>query len=204
LFLRYFKLFAVPNVEFVYTEPEHYSNKVDTQFSLDEKSDVRQVAGFEGQHLPAMEYDVLMMGIGYEHNLMGQVIATKESARLLQVHCFPPLSADMYQESILRLDRLASASARSAPDFNFFATGNDPYVTAAVLGEAVLSLLLRKKITNLYLCPLSTKPQALGFGLFYLSALEGKAASIIYPFVKKYSRQHSQGVGRSWVYPVSF
>ncbi|MDX0442499.1 hypothetical protein GOD94_27635 [Sinorhizobium medicae] len=204
LFLKYFKMYEVPNVEFVYTEPEHYSHKVDTQFSLDEKSDVRQVAGFEGEHLPAMEHDVLMMGIGYEHNLMGQVIATKESARLVQVHCFPPISPDMYQESILRLDRLASASARSAADFNFFTTGNDPYVTAAVLGEAVFSLYLRKKITNLYLCPLSTKPQALGFGLFYLTALEGKPASIIYPFVQKYSRQHSQGVGRSWIYPVTF
>lgn len=204
LFLRYFKMYGVKDVEFVYTEPEHYSQKVDTQFSLDDKSDVRQVAGYEGAHVPEMQHDVLMMGIGYEHNLMGQVVAKKELARLVQVHCFPPLSPDMYQESILRLDRLASASARSTEDLNFFTTANDPFVTAAVLGDAVNSLFLRKRVTNLYLCPLSTKPQALGFGLFYLASLEGRPASIIYPFVQKYSRQHSQGVGKSWIYPVSF
>lgn len=204
LFLRYFKMFGVKDVEFVYTEPEHYSQKVNTQFSLDDQAVVRGVAGYDGAHVPEMEHDVLMMGIGYEHNLMGQVVTKKESARLVQVHCFPPLSPDMYQESILRLDRLSSASARSTEDLNFFTTANDPFVTAAVLGEAVHSLFQRKKVTNLYLCPLSTKPQALGFGLFYLAALEGRPASIIYPFVQKYSRQHSQGVGKSWIYPVSF
>jgi hypothetical protein len=204
LLLKYFKAHPVDELEFIYTEPEHYSRKVETLFSLTETVNVRQVAGFEGLHNPAMDHDVVVIGIGYDHNLIGQVIANKESARVVQLHCFPSLSADMYQESILRLDRVSAVSTQNAIDLNFFATANDPYVTAAVLNEAVTLLNSKQPISNLYLSPLSTKPQALGFGLYYLANLEGRPASMIYPFTERYSRETSTGVGRGWVYPVVF
>lgn len=202
-FLKYFSCNPVPKLEFAYTEPEHYSRKVDTQFSLDETAHVRGVAGFDGAHVPEMTNDIVIVGIGYDHSLVGQVLSNKESARIVQMHCFPSLSADMYQESILRLDKVSSISNQNAPDLNYFATANDPYVTAAVLSEAYGTLSRRQPITNLYLCPLSTKPQALGFGLYYLSDLRSSPASIIYPFTSRYSRQTSTGIGHSWLYPVT-
>ncbi|WP_310388783.1 hypothetical protein [Rhizobium sp. 1399] len=125
---------------------------------------VRQVAGFEGLNNAGMDHDVVVIGIGYDHNLVGQVIANKESARVVQLHCFPSLSGDMYQESILRLARVSAVSTQNAVDLNFFATANDPYVTAAVLDEAISLLNSKQRISNLYLSPLSTKPQALGLG----------------------------------------
>ncbi|WP_426232366.1 hypothetical protein [Pararhizobium sp. DWP3-4] len=204
LLLKYFKANPVEELEFIYTEPGHYSRKVETRFSLTETVTVRQVAGFEGLHNPEMDHDVVVIGIGYDHSLIGQVIANKESARVVQLHCFPSLSADMYQESILRLDRVSAVSTQNAVDLNFFATANDPYVTAAVLDEAVTLLNSKQRISNLYLSPLSTKPQALGFGLYYLSRLEGRAASMIYPFTERYSRETSTGMGRGWVYPIVF
>lgn len=204
LLLKYFKANPVEELEFIYTEPEHYSRKVETRFSLTETVNVRQVAGFEGLHNPAMDHDVVIVGIGYDHNLIGQVIANKESARVVQLHCFPSLSADMYQESILRLDRVSAVSTQNSIDLNFFATANDPYVTAAVLNEAVTLLNSKQPISNLYLSPVSTKPQALGFGLYYLANLEGRPASMIYPFTERYSRETSTGVGRGWVYPIVF
>lgn len=200
-FLKYLKNIGITSFDMIYTEPEHYSRKAETKFSLDDVSMVRQVVGYEGQHTPDMSDDILLVGVGYDHNLIARVILAKESALLIQLHAFPSLSADMYHESILRLDRVSSAS-RIANDQIYFSSANDPYVTAAELSNAYADLVGRRRITNAYFSPLATKPQALGFGLFFLKELEDKPASIIFPFSKRYSRETSKGVGRSWVYPI--
>jgi hypothetical protein len=109
----------------------------------------------------------------------------------------------MYHESLLRLDRVSSAGEISQ-DNVFFSSANDPYVTAATLSEAVAVISARKPITNLYLSTLSTKAQAVGFGLFYLTEMRRQPASIIFPFFKRYSRETSKGWGRTWVYPIAF
>jgi hypothetical protein len=186
----------------IYTEPEHYTRRAETNFSLDEVVEVRQVAGFEGTHDPDMSNDVLILGGGYDHSLMGRAILSKENARIIHLHSLPSLSADMYHESLLRLDRVSFGSARSAEDLTAYCSANDPFVTAAVLSETLEDISSRKPISNLYLAPLATKPQALGFGLFYLRELEGTASSIIFPFFGQYSRETSKGVGRTWIYPV--
>lgn len=202
LFLMYYlKRNNVHNFDFIYTEPQHYSRKAETAFSLDEDSLVRQVAGFEGQHIIDMTSDVLILGGGYDHSLVGRVIANKESAKLVQLQSLPSLSADMYHESLLRLDRVASTSETSE-DHLFYSSANDPFVTAETLSTAVSALSAKRSISNLYLSTLATKPQAVGFGLFYLRELEGRAASIIYPYFNRYSRETSSGRGRSWLYPI--
>ena len=202
LFLMYYlKSIGVKSFDFIYTEPQHYSRKAETAFSLDEDSVVRQVAGFEGQHVIDMTSDVLILGGGYDHSLVGRVIANKESAKLVQLQSLPSLSADMYHESLLRLDRVASTSETSE-DHLFYSSANDPFVTAETLSTALSSLTAKRQISNLYLSTLATKPQAVGFGLFYLHELEGAAASIIYPYFNRYSRETSSGRGRSWLYPI--
>jgi hypothetical protein len=83
-----------------------------------------------------------------------------------------------------------------------YSSANDPFVTAAILSETYEEIAGRRPISNLYLASLATKPQAVGFGLFYLRELEGTASSIIFPFFGEYSKETSKGVGRTWVYPI--
>ena len=54
------------------------------------------------------------------------------------------------------------------------------------------------------LSPLATKPQALGFALFYLQELLDQPASVLFPFSRRYERETSNGVGRVWSYEICF
>lgn len=198
----YLKSNGIKKFDMLYTEPKHYSRKADTTFSQ-KVADVRQVAGFEGTHSLSTTNDVLLLGVGYDHVPMGRAILHKENARLIQLHSLPSLSADMYHESLLRLDRVSSVTGRPNERSVYFASASDPYVTATTLSEAYHELNCRRTISNLYLCPLATKVQAVGFGLFYLSELQGSASSIILPEIESYSRETSSGVGKSWLYPIN-
>lgn len=199
--LKYMKAQGFIEFNMLYTEPGQYSRKEDTPFSLDDVNEVRQVSGYEGLHSHDMSQDLIIIGTGYDHELISRVILEKEGSRLVQLHSLPSLSADMYQESLIRLDR-ASVPSHPNDDQVFFSSANDPYLTATALSRAYRRLKSMRNITNLYLSPLATKPQALGFGLFYIAELEGTSASVIFPYSSKYSRETSKGVGRSWVYPI--
>jgi len=205
--LRYFKVLGVNKFDMVYAEPLHYARKEDTDFTLSDVSEVRQVSGFEGTHNVDMSRevsnDLLFLGVGYDSDLMSRVSLDKDRARQLQLHSLPSLSADMYQESLIRLDR-AGLSNSKGDDQVFFSSANDPFFTAVALSRALQKICTTKPPSNLYLSPLATKPQTLGFGLFYLKELDGKPASIIFPFSEKYSRETSKGIGRRWVYPIIF
>ncbi|MFN7957245.1 MAG: hypothetical protein U0P46_02800 [Holophagaceae bacterium] len=199
--LLYLKYKGFNEFDMLYTEPIRYQRKDETKFTLADVSEVRQVEGFAGSHDTNMSNDVLIVGVGYDHNLVSRVILEKSSARLVQLHSLPSLSADMYQESILRLDRV-STRAKPLDDQIFFSSANDPYATMAALASAFKELHTQRPITNLYLSPLATKPQALGFGLYYLLHKPMEACSIIFPFSDSYDKETGKGVGRSWVYPI--
>jgi hypothetical protein len=200
--MKYLRDSGIKSFDALYTEPSHYSRKADTTFSK-QVSIVRQVEGFEGAHQSDVSNDVLLLGVGYDHDPMARTILHKDNARLVQLHSLPSLSADMYHESLLRLYQVSSVSARPNDESVYFASANDPFVTASALSRAWREMNARRAVTNLYLCPLATKAQALGFGLFFLSELENTPASIILPSIESYSRETSTGVGRSWLYPIS-
>ena len=107
-----------------------------------------------------------------------------------------------YHESLLRLDRVAPASVRPNDDAVYFASANDPFVTASTLSRAWREMNARRPVTNLYLCPLATKVQALGFGLFFLSELENSPASIILPSVELVLAGNKHGRGTKRLYPI--
>lgn len=199
--LKYLRDAGVTSFDTIYTEPSHYSKKADTTFSVG-SSAVRTVDGFGGSHQPDQINDILILGVGYDDSLMAQVILNKDNARLVQLHSLPSLSADMYHESLLRLDRVSAVPARVMDDEVYFCSANDPYVIADTLSQAVVQLRGRRPITNLYLSPLATKVQALGFGLYYLRNLENDTASVILPVIDSYSRETSTGIGRTWLYPI--
>ena len=87
----------------MYAEPDHYKKRERTAFSGDEIREVRQVAGFEGIHIPDNSHDVLILGLGYDDHLISAVAEDENKARKVQLYGFPSLRADMYQENVLRV-----------------------------------------------------------------------------------------------------
>ena len=112
----------------------------------------------------------------------------------------------MYQENVLRATRASEQLGSSGKDAidSYFAPANDPFETANSLAEIVGEQNRVTPVTNLYLCPVSTKVQTLGFGLYYLTEWAGKNASVIFPFCKTYARETSTGLSRTWWYRVEF
>ena len=192
---------GVSQFDLLYTEPAQYSRRAETQFSIGEDVRVVSVEGYVGTHDVDTSGDLMVIGIGYDHHLISHAIQAKENARVVELHSFPSLSADMYHESILRLDRVSSERSRVGDEVQY-SSANDPFVVAASVAAAIRIAETRRRVTNIYLSPLATKPQAVGFGLHYLKRRRGTAASIIYPLRPNYDKETSTGVGRSWVYPV--
>lgn len=190
------------SLDVIYTEPSHYSRKAETVFSSD-VYEVRQVGGYEGAHSTDLSKDVLLIGCGYDHGLVSEVISYKGGARVLQLLSLPSLSADMYQESLVRLQRVVDSPSSVSEVQIAYASANDPFATFMALEESI-SRIARAQgvVTNLYLSPLATKPQVIGFCLFYIKRLGGEPASMIFPFARSYSKETSKGVGRVWLYKL--
>lgn len=201
--IRAFMTAGLKRFDALYSEPLTYDKKENTRFSDEQVFEVRQVAGYEGNHAANVSNDVLIIGSGYDHELVVHVAEHKENAKKVQLLGLPSLRADMYQENVLRASRAANAIGGERETVrNYFAPANNPFVTAAVLREIVSELTKRQAITNLYLSPLATKPQALGFAIYYVTEWLGKEASIIFPFCRTYSRETSKGIARIWKYTV--
>lgn len=188
----------------VYTEPQRYERKARTEFSRGNISVVRQVYTFEASHLRVADSDLLVLGTGYDVNPMKAVANHKSRARKVILMGLPSLAADMYQENLLRVDAAAESLGEgfSGAPKEFFAGANDPFGTAMTLRA-----LVAKESTpgqNVYFCPLGTKPQVLGFVLFYLGEKKGQPWSVIYPFSGKYNPETARGVGRTWIYELNF
>lgn len=200
--VRLFADLGIARYYMMYTEPDQYIRKEHTPFSGEDVTCVRQVIGYEGVHNDDVSRDFMILGMGYDDGLVSRVVGDKDGARIIRLMSLPSLSADMYQESILRLDRTGVVSASDSDDWVIFAPANDPFVVAAELGEVASKVRARSDITNLYLCPLATKVQALGFALFYLTELSNTSSSIIFPFSDSYERETTLGVGKTWLYEI--
>jgi hypothetical protein len=203
--LNFLRRAGIEAFDVLYSEPRMYRSKERTRFYSGDIVEVRQVAGFEGAHLPNIADDVLIIGAGYDHELAAQIATYKESAKVLHLYCLPSLSADMYQESVLRMAGASAASEGRAFESGIaYTAANDPFVTAAVLKETYRTAKAKHSIGNLYLSPLGTKPQTLGFALFYLRELASQPASILFPFTENANRDSSVGLANIWLYRVEF
>jgi hypothetical protein len=203
LFLvSYLARVGVKSFDALYCEPGRYIERHKTPFSIGAASEIRPVRGYGGQHLAKPEpNDLLIIGAGYEHSLITAVAEEMRGARIVQLFGFPPLQPDFYQESFLRSDVAAEAVGEGAHE-RFFAPAYDPFATAQTLRRIVREHEQRRKLDNLYLSPLATRAQTLGFGLYYLYDREGSATSIRYPFSRSYKQDTTEGVGRVWWYRV--
>src|SRR5439155_27370780 len=68
--LKYLVLAGGRRFDALYSEPLQYSQKEKTRFSDEVVVEVRQIAGFEGNHSPDTSNDVLVIGAGYDHALI--------------------------------------------------------------------------------------------------------------------------------------
>ena len=197
---------GVKRFDALYSEPVRYLDREETVFAVGAVSVVRQVASFEGVASRDSSNDLLIIGAGYDHQLISEVAEHKERAAKIQLFGLPSLRADMYQENVLRAYRAEESlgEAQDAASTKYFAPANDPFVTASILSEIVRRRDGIKKITNLYLSPLATKPQALGFALFYIGECRRRAASMLFPYSPRYSKETSVGLMRCWRYEVEF
>ena len=197
-FVKFFNLKKITMLDVVYSEPSWYEKREETEFSR-KVLDVRVVEGYSGIHEHDTSRDLLLVGSGYDDKLISAVANNKLSVRnKIQLFGLPALSPIMYQENRLRAHRSSEDISSIGCEF---APAYDPFATA----QAIKEIVAKKTPTNLYLCPLATKPQTLGFALYYL--LEEKynsAASIIHPYYESYSKKTSQGVGKIWKYTIEF
>lgn len=204
--IRYFHHKGLRRFDLIYSEPGGYSQGEATQFASEEVSEVRTVEGYGGMHTPDTKNDVLVVGAGYDHHLINLVAQDKDHARKFKLFGFPSLRADMFQESLMKVslseEYIGAVSGENSS--TRFAPANDPFVTAFELSKLVASLRDSNKLTNLYLSPLSTKPQAVGFALFFILECIGGPVSVIFPFCERYNQSTSVGISRIWKYSLEF
>jgi hypothetical protein len=194
---------GVDRFHILYTDPIRYSKEERTQFTKGPVTSVRQVAGFEGLHVPDRgKDDLLIIGTGYDDELIRRVAESKANAHKVQMFGFPSLQPDMYQQNILRASLAAESVGQSGEREHCFAPANDPFVTAAVLQDRVDRERAGGRFSNLYLSPLGTKPQVLGFALYFLTEWRDAPCSMIFPFADYYNEETTKGISRVWKFTL--
>lgn len=195
--LGYFNFIGLKQLDVLYTEPGRYSKADETDFSISIDV-VRTIEGFSNNPITSDEMnEALIVCSGYDEQLFSAVATYKSNCKYkYHIIGFPSLQLDMYQESMLRFykvkETVGNSERRFAPAF-------DPFVTAQAIDNIVKDI---PNATNIYLSPLSTKPQTLGMVLYYLYHRHDKAVSILFPFSMVYTSGHTEGVKRTWRYTV--
>lgn len=183
-------------LDVLYSNPIAYTDDEDTTFSHGPIKRIRQVRGFEGIHSSDVGVpEILIIGSGYEDELIWRVAESRRAARKIQLFGLPSLQPHMYEQSRLRAARAAEAVGPLSKGSVIFAPAGDPFMTAQVIHDHLAAKDLDGR-ANIYLCPLSTKAQALGFALYYLYECVGQSVSIVFPYVDDYSVATSVGLSR--------
>ena len=210
-FMRHVIVFLLAKLQYIgvtsftalYSEPISYIGQEHTAFSTTTSGAVRPVRGMAASSA-ARGRDYLIVGVGYDHRLIGEVANHKDNASVYPLFVFPSLSPDMYQQSAVRAADSGEIALQDEWISNRrFAPGNDPFATATVVHEIVDEIDRRRSSANVYLAPLATKAQVLGFGLFWV--LDGRQRgniTMLQPECLTYSRETSVGLNRLWSYVV--
>ncbi len=197
---RYLQSIGVKTVDCIYAEPLQYLRSEETEFSgfVDI---VKTVPGCAATDLlPSSDSDVLILAVGYDEKLISAVADNKKHCNLkYKIFGFPSLQPDMYQESVLQVHN--ARESLGTDSLTLFSPAFDPFVTAQILKDTIDNYLSKQK-ANFYLSPLSTKPQVLGFILYYLYEGINLPVNIIFPYSNHYSINTCKGVKKTWKYTV--
>lgn len=194
-FIKYLHYSGIKKIDFLYSEPQHYNNAEDTTFS----GFINEVKLIEGCgssiSLPDTDNDLLIVSAGYDDNLIARVLQFKSKIKKKYFLVgFPSLQPDMYQENILKINKVKDTIGKK---IDRYAPAFDPFVTAQVISDIVEE---NGNHSNIYLSPLSTKPQALGIAFYYLWNFEKKPLNIIFPYSNVYMPKTASGIKKTWKY----
>ncbi|ENW25546.1 hypothetical protein ABLU22_15010 [Acinetobacter lwoffii] len=192
------------NVEIIYTEPKTYINNDRTKFS-ELCDEVRPIGGTEFTKTGSKE--AAIMSIGYDTELMSQMLNSYEGVKLFPLFSFPSLSADMFQHSVLQSVNIQSPHKSIINSTRYFAAAHDPFSTAKEISKLVSIISNEQYTKNIYLVPLSTKAQVIGHVFFWWKEhkkLKEKDINIniTLPIPKAYKSVTSKGIGRIWKYTL--
>ncbi|MFK4049008.1 hypothetical protein [Acinetobacter venetianus] len=210
-FMRHVLIFLVASLKklgvrkftAIYSEPVSYSDDENTEFSTTTDSVVRSIQGISADIDPSYQ-DHLILNVGYDHKIISQVSTYKDSATIYPLFSFPSLSADMYQQSAFRASFSGDITRKDDWYINRkFAPANNPFATAQIVSELVHSIDISNNFqNNIFLAPLSTKAQTLGFAIYWALEGEDRDITILLPECITYSRETSRGLKRLWSYEV--
>ncbi len=198
--LKFLSCSGVSQVDLLYTEPNQYKNADETKFSgyIDGIQDVEGCSSINNN--PNTDNDLLIICAGYDDDLIAKIAQNKgHCQKKYYILGFPSLQPDMYQESILKMENAKQSTGESKKIK--FAPAFDPFATAQIINEIVEE---NPNSTNIYLSPLSTKPQTVGMALFYITNYEKLPISVVFPYSKTYTSKHAEGIKRTWKYTVEF
>ncbi|WP_162919511.1 hypothetical protein [Malaciobacter mytili] len=204
--IRLFKENNFKNIDIIYSEPKYYKDKEKTKFSSQILS-VRAINFFNSSN-PDTSKDMLIINAGYDINLISSVIERYSSIKQKKLLLgSPPLMPDMLQENLLNIENIKNDFHSFNP---LFSPANNPFETANVISTYIQEYTQKNKITNLYIAPLATKPQALGLLLFLMAEkvkLEKEhniKIKVIYPFTESYSSSAGKEISRINIYNLDF
>lgn len=205
LFLMYYlNIKGIKKFDLIYSEPVAYQYGENTDFASKTIHDIRPVEGYCGSHNVDTSQDILIVGAGYDNHLTSKVAEEKNRSSKYQLFGFPSLRADMFQENLLKAAYTEESlgSIYQGSSNTLFAPAYDPFETASEISKLVSRELDNNSLSNLYLSPLSSKPQTLGFALYYIFEGINLPATVIFPFCKTYNQETSIGVSRIWRYGI--
>jgi hypothetical protein len=194
-------------IDIIYTEPQKYADEENTQFS-DYFHDVAQVWGYGGYPSPEVDNDLLIIASGYDNSRIVDVASKKKHVRnKIQLFGFPSMQADMFQENMLRAYKAESAVGNEGfknLGLNLYAPANDPFVAAQIIKTYIDRESRKKRFSNIYLAPISTKTHALGMALYHLweNKKGDKPISVIYPICDRYFGETTEGISKIWKYDI--
>lgn len=204
--IRLMHSLQVKQFDVIYTEPTQYRCAENTIFS-DQFYEVKQVLGLSGSHTSKTDNDLLIIAAGYDNSRIVDVAnKKKDCTKKVLLFGFPAISPGMFQENILRAydaEYAIGTECFKDMDSNLYAPAYDPFVTAQVIKRYIEKQDKYKRLTNIYLAPLSTKPHAIGMALYYMWDQKNHSnVSLIYPFCKNYIVDNSDGIARIWRYQL--
>lgn len=183
------------SVTFIYSDPQSYVSGQSTQFTKGPVESVGVLPGFAGLHATSHgAKDCLIIGAGYDHDLVRAVAEHKRNAEHYLIVGLPALQPHMYQESVYRVARVKESLSGFRDRNLLFAPANNPFMTAQVLSDQVNRLRSGHSSYNFYLAPVGPKTQVLGFSLYYLCEGAGTTTSIVFPRASRYNSETSRGI----------
>jgi hypothetical protein len=198
--LKYISFLGIKKIDLLYSEPTQYKHADETTFSGFIDS-IDPISGCSSANInPNTDNDLLIISAGYDDDLIAKVARNKSHCKKrFYILGFPSIQPDMYQESILKMENAKESigenkQIRFAPAF-------DPFITAQVIDQIINE---NPDSTNIYLSPLSTKPQTIGMALYFMWNYNKHPLNIIFPYSKKYHTKLAIGIKRTWRYTFEF